>query len=341
MNSYINNIKVKSLFKGIELKKYNSSYSYKGERSVGFFTKGPYHIGSLKESMDAYTPYNIDRCLLCITVDNNFDTNTPTINDITNDDIKTLVDYAKLKGWKVTIKLHNFGEYDGNGNLLTPSDAIGWLNGYYDLVDRISNIAVEQGLTEFIISNEMSNVTNIAANKTSLQRITNNVKNKGLKVSCSVNIPEIYENDGFQLFDDLDFYCLNAYPRLTREDKDWAYSNRSKVKNGFYADLDGINYEYLLNEFESNNSTVNKPIWITEFGCMPSTIGLSQPAFWGNSCVYDEEVQSFYMDIIFDLFEKVFITNNLKNITLWCGNTEDYFSLIGKQAQKVLDEYWK
>lgn len=308
-----------------------SSYA---EKQIAFFTKGSYYMDDIKKSMDLYKDFDIERCLLCISVDNNFDQNSPDINGITDEEIEDLIRYAEYEmGWKVTLKMHNAGEYDGDGNQKSPRNSKIWFENYNILVQRISNIAKVFKHEYFIISNEMNNVSNIYENKIYWEKIINEVKEKNLKVGSSVNMPEIFDNDGYQLWDELDFYGINLYPRLTDKDKEWGKNNLEDLKNGFYNDLEGRNFEYILNTLKESG----KEVWITEFGCVPNENGLSAPAYWGGDLNIDEEVQTVYLEVMFSILRQL---KSVDVMTLWVGNYDDLFSLLGKDAESVLWKYW-
>lgn len=236
-------------------------------------------------------------------------------------------------GWKVTLKMHNMGEYDGQGNQGKPSNAKTWFKNYNVLVQRISNIAKEFNHTRFIISNEMSNVSNLKSNKTYWKNIINQVKKKGLKVGSSVNMPEISEYDGYQLWEYLDFYGINLYPRLTNRGKEWAKSHPIELANGFYNDTKGRNFATIIENLRKKG----KNVWVTEFGCMPSKDGLSNPAYWGSDSVEDQEVQKIYLDAIFPVISRL---ESVDVMTFWVGNLEDPFGVIGKQAESILKKCW-
>lgn len=303
------------------------------KRQIAFYTRTISDIPKLKESMYAYKDFNIDGCLLCLTVFNNFKTNEPMINELRDEHIRELITYAQeVMGWDVTIRMHNHGNYKGEEGLKEPANVMLWFENYNELVQRIGLIAQEYGQEYFIISNEMVHLTTQTHQKKYWSEMISGLKEKGLKVGCSISIDELTVNDGLQLWDELDFYGLNLYPSLTSKDKQWAKNNYKELCKSFYTR--DFNIVAILDEISSKN---NKPIWITEFGCMNSNLGLSLPSYWGDNTEKDEEVQKIYVKVAFEMFKYI---STIDVLTLWCGNLEDGFSLIGNEAEEVLKYYW-
>lgn len=314
-------------------------------RSVAYVIK-PWDISTAIEGLEMYKNYDYGTALLSIPIDNRFDTNDPKC-DLTDDQINQVIDKAESQGLEIVLKCHNASNYeDGQGNREQPTDPQKWFYNYKAIVDRIADIAVERGCDKLIISNEMHDVLNISKWKEYFIPIIESVKSKGLKVSCSTNIPEIRENDGFQYWDELDFFCVNTYPQLTTKGKLWAKTNFQKIIDDFYvatSDVD-VNYGKLFEELGGLNN-LHKDIWITEIGCIPTKTGLRYPAYWGSGQIKDEEVQKIYMDAVMNVLENDQssgkLTNRVKLYTIWDGNSDSDFNMIGKKGEKILKKYWK
>ncbi|MGL5694384.1 MAG: glycoside hydrolase family 113 [Peptostreptococcaceae bacterium] len=302
------------------------------KRQIAFYTRSVEDIPKLKESMAAYKNFDIDACLLCLTVFNNFKTNEPAINELRDENIRELITYAEeTMGWEVTLRMHNHGNYKGEEGLKEPTSSMLWFENYNDLVQRIGLIAQEFGQESFIISNEMVHLTTQTQNKKYWNEMISELKEKGLKVGCSLSIEELNSNDGLQLWEELDFYGLNLYPSLTTKGKEYAKNNYKELCKAFY--MNDFNLLDVLDSISKNN----KPIWVTEFGCMNSNLGLSLPSYWGDNTELDEEAQRIYLEVAFEMFKYI---STIDVLTLWCGNLEDGFSVIGKEAESVLKSYW-
>lgn len=313
-------------------------------RGVAYVIK-PWDLSSSINGIKQYQGYNYGCALLCLPIDNKFGIDEP-ICSLTNAQINEVCAVAESKGLEVVLKCHNVSLYaDGQGNKDRPVNPKKWFDNYRVIVNRIANIAVSRGYKKIIISNEMHNVLNIAIWKKYFVPIINLVKSKGLSVSCSTNIPEIRSNDGFQYWDELDFFSVNTYPQLTDKGKEWAKANPDMLKNDFYIQTSALdaNYGDLFKNL-GGYKNLSKNIWVTELGCIPSTTGLLYPAYWGSGQVRDEEVQKLYMNAVMDIIENDQasgkLTNRLSRYVLWDGNSDSDFNMIGKQAQVVLDKYW-
>lgn len=305
----------------------------KPKKSVGLFTKGASQISSLKASMKKCYDIGCDNLILSLTIINNFETSNPSCN-VNSDEIKDLVKYAESLGFNVTLKCHNLGEYDGLGNQLRPSNPAAWFKAYNTLVCGLADIAREFNHTHFLISNEMSNVSNISEWKSYWIATINNVKSRNLKVGSSVNTVEMFENDGYQLWNELDFYGFNLYPCLSLKPYNDAKNNYSELYKAFFKSPKNEDTIPMLEGFAKDG----KEMWVTECGCMPTDKGLERPAFWGDgSLPYNEEVQKTYYEIMFPILYNM---SCLDVMTVWCGNEEDPFSFIGKQSEEVVIKYW-
>ncbi|MGL5330069.1 MAG: glycoside hydrolase family 113 [Peptostreptococcaceae bacterium] len=302
------------------------------KKQIAFYTRKIEDIPKLKESMAAYKDFNLDGCLLCITVFNNFNTNEPAINELKDENIRELISYAQeVMGWDVTIRMHNHGNYKGEEGLKEPENTELWFENYNNLVQRIGLIAQEYGQEHFIICNEMMSLGSKEENTQYWENIINELKEKELKVGCSFSIEELVNKGILKLWDKLDFYGLNLYPSLSTKTKEWAKDNYKNLCKAFYTrDCD------LLEVLDSITKT-NKSIWITEFGCMNSNLGLSLPSYWGDNTEEDEEVQRIYLEVAFEMLKYISIIDVL---TLWCGNLEDGSCVIGRESENVLKYYW-
>lgn len=314
-------------------------------RSVAYVAK-PADISTAIEGLEMYKNYDYGTALISIPIDNKFDTNEPTC-DLTDKQLNQVIDVAQAQGLEVVLKCHNVSIYeDGQGNRDQPTDPKKWFENYKVIVDRIADIAVSRGHDKLIISNEMHNVLNISQWREYFIPIIDSVKRKGLQVSCSTNIPEIRENDGFQYWDELDFFSVNTYPQLTNKGKEWAIKNPKKIKDNFYKPISNmdVNYGELFEKLGGPNN-LHKDIWITEIGCIPATEGLLYPAYWGSNQIKDEEVQKIYMEAVLDVLENDQesgrLTNRIKKYVIWDGNSDSDFNVIGKAGQPILEKYWK
>lgn len=316
-----------------ELQEKTPDNSFKPKKAVGVFTKDSSWIPKLKDSIKKSYDIGCEVLLLSVTIVNNFDTNNPSIG-ISLAEIRDLVRYSEGLGFKVTLKCHNLGEYDGQGNQKQPENPAIWFKNYNTLVVSIADIAQEFKHTHFLISNEMHNVSNITAWKSYWVIIINNVKMRGLKVGSSVNNPEMWENDGYQLFKELDFYGFNLYPTLSFKPYKEAEKNMKDLYKAFFLDPRGVDYIPTLQGFSQDG----KEMWITECGCMPTDKGLELPAYWGDgSLPYNEEVQKIYYEAMIPMF---YNCSCVDVMAIWCGNEEDPFGFIGKQAETVVRKYW-
>lgn len=305
----------------------------------------PWSLDTALEGLNMYEEYNYGTALLCIPIDNKFDTNEP-ICDISDKQLNKVMDLAESQRLDVILKCHNASNNtDGQGNTNQPTDPEKWFKNYKKIVERIADVAVDRGYEELIISNEMHNVLNIKEWKPYFVPIIESVQEKGLRVSCSTNIPEIREKDGFQYWDELDFFSVNTYPQLTKSGKWWARRNFEKLKEGFYvatSDID-VNYGELFKNLGGADN-LHKDIWITEVGCIPNKDGLLYPAYWGGGKFKDEEIQKLYMDAVMDVLENDQesgkLTDRIKRYVVWDGNSDSDFNMIGKKGEAILDKYW-
>ncbi len=308
----------------------------RARKSISVYTKGRYHITTLEESMRQVREFDvgIEEIIISIGIANNCETNDPQAN-LTKDEINRLVNYAESVGYKkITLKCHSAGEYDGLGNQSMPTNPALWHERYKNIVDVISDVAVEQGHKDFIISNELGNITNFASNKVYWQDIIELVKAKDLRVGSSVNYPELVQNDGYQLFNDLDFIGFNVYPSMTSKDKEWAKSNIDELKKAWYVSDNLIETIPLLKQFKETG----KEVWVTEAGCIPTTTGLQYPAYWGDGQTPDDEVQEIYYKAMMPVLAS---SPYVDVFSIWTGNIDDAFSFMSRPSGEIVKKYWK
>ena len=246
-------------------------------------------------------------------------------------DIKEISEYLYSNGISTTIlKVHwqqgNYSELDFG----KPSSLF-FNKLKTEIYDKLIPILKKCGLEYISITNEMNKVTNQYSSsecKTLLNNLINLAKSNNLKtISCFAGANEFVNSDK-NFIKQLDCIGINDYPAVSY--------------NGLDSNINGCT-EYLKNH--SNISTIidiigDKPLIITEVGCMDYIDSLSAPYKWD----YSEDQQIETNGIIQNIYISSYLNycdyeKRIKGIFIWESLFNGFRPL--ETTQKTLKERWK
>lgn len=200
-----------------------------------------------------------------------------------------------------------------------------------EIYDKLIPILKNCGLEYISITNEMNKVTNQYSSlecKTLLNSLINLVKNNNLKtLSCFAGVNEFMNSDK-NFIKELDCIGINDYPPISY--------------NGLDSNISDCT-EYLINN--SAISTIldiigDKPLIITEVGCMDFIDSLSAPYKWD----YPEDQQIETNGIIQNIYISSYLNycdyeKRIKGVFIWESLFNGFRPL--ETTQKTLKERWK
>lgn len=299
------------------------------KKMICFYTDSKITLDDAKVTMDNIKKIGADWVLLSVSISLELSTNEPKtwVND---NYVDSLIKYAQLIGLNVALKLHTVPS-DGDGtNDYKPTNLTLWFNNYKLLVLNQAQLCLNNNIEYFLISNELKSITTNEFKSYWLD-IINELKLNypNLNIGSSVNMNEAMS---YSLFDELDFYGLNIYPRLTKKGLN---ASDKELRSGFYYDLNG--YECIPFISNLKNNYKEKEIWISETGCQPHENALNNPSGWDNSYPYNESYQKLYYELALDI---LFNTSSISAISIWVANTIDNFTFFNRQAEDVIKKYF-
>ena len=253
-----------------------------------------------------------------------------TITRTTDDTLlQTYINYAISKGLKVILKPHIFitnGNLGGSSNI-QPSDTSLWIKSlqdnlvyYYTLLgNKISIIS---------ISNECTNQND--KNYSDWVNLINTLKSLNSNILTTVATTDIGMITNV-VYPIVDIIGCNLYVGLRGNKNTSSYELKKSVYNDYTYSKDFIST--LLNY----SKQYNKPILITEVGCLPFTESLNTPARWeyDNGTPIDEDIQVVYYKTILPTYLE---SQAFLGCSIW--SIGDGFTFVGRKAEQTLKEIY-
>ena len=253
-----------------------------------------------------------------------------TITRTTDDTLlQTYIDYAISKGLKIILKPHIFitnGNLGGSSNI-QPSDTSLWIKSlqdnlvyYYTLLgNKISIIS---------ISNECTNQND--KNYSDWVNLINTLKNLNSNILTTVATTDIGMLTNV-VYPIVDIIGCNLYIGLRGDKNTSSYELKKSVYNDYTYSKDFIST--LLNY----SKQYNKPILITEVGCLPFTESLHTPGRWSyaSGTPIDEDIQVVYYKTVLPTYLE---SQAFLGCSVW--SISDGFTFVGRKAEQTLKEIY-
>lgn len=253
-----------------------------------------------------------------------------TITRTTDDTLlQTYIDYAISKGLKIILKPHIFitnGNLGGSSNI-QPSDVSLWIQSlqenlvyYYTLLGNKISI--------MCISNECTNQND--KNYSDWVNLVSTLKSLNSNILTTVATTDIgmITNVVYQI---VDIIGCNLYIGLRGDKNTSSYELKKSVYNDYTYSKDFISI--LLNY----SKQYNKPILITEVGCLPFAESLNTPARWSydSGTTIDEDIQDIYYKTILPIYLE---SQAFLGCSIW--SISDGYTFIGRKAERTLKEMY-
>ena len=253
-----------------------------------------------------------------------------TITRTTDDSLlETYINYAITKGLKIILKPHIFitnGNLSGSSNI-QPSDTSLWIKSlqenlvyYYKLLgNKISIIC---------ISNECSNQND--KNYSDWVNLINTLKSLNSNILTTVATTDIGMITNV-LYPLVDIIGCNLYVGLRGNKNTSSYELKKSVYNDYTYSKDFITT--LLNY----SKQYNKPILITEVGCLPFTESLHTPGRWSydSGTPIDEDIQVIYYKTVLPTYLE---SQAFLGCSVW--SISDGYTFVGRKAEQTLKEIY-
>jgi hypothetical protein len=240
--------------------------------------------------------------------------------------LELVLDYCKSIGIETVVRLNLTG-IDIGGTKIQPSNITTWFANWKQVCIDTAYVCKYYGVEYLGIANELMYITNNYY--TQWQDLIAGVQAVGVKTFFSLNH---YEYKDCVIYDLVDAIGVNFWPSITKKGKTETDKN---LRKAFFNDLEGVNHIKELNEL---NTKYNKPVWLTEIGCLPDSNGLIATWDWTPEGVYDEETQALYFKYIFEVVAK---TGALSALILFHINKGYTWNYLDKQAEQVVIEHWR
>ena len=253
-----------------------------------------------------------------------------TITRTTDDTLlQTYIDYAISKGLKIILKPHIFitnGNLGGSSNI-QPSDTSLWIKSlqenlvyYYTLLgNKISIIS---------ISNECTNQND--KNYSDWVNLINTLKSLNSNILTTVATTDIGMLTNV-VYPIVDIIGCNLYIGLRGNKNTSSYELKKSVYNDYTYSKDFIST--LLNY----SKQYNKPVLITEVGCLPFTESLHTPGRWkyDSGTPIDEDIQVVYYKTVLPAYLE---SQAFLGCSVW--SISDGFTFVGRKAEQTLKEIY-
>jgi hypothetical protein len=194
-------------------------------------------------------------------------TGSTIVQSVTDTWITTQIQKCKDVGLNVkAIKFHLYGATSSTS--LAPSNPTTWFTNYQNAVTHIAQLCQPYGIEYFVISNERTDMTQVASYVTNWQAIINAVKALGYKTMCNCTMFEAYQS---AILSYVDAIGINMYPHMSNKGTN---ATLEECIQAWRHDLSG---NECLAALEYIKTTYNKPTFVSEVGCPPYATSLSSP----------------------------------------------------------------
>ena len=289
----------------------------------GFFTND-----MLKATLLKLKEMNIADICLCPYLGTD-DTTSSNINRVsTLAEIEEILSFAKNNDIPIKyVKIHF-----SKASSLNPIDVDAFLNNYQRVLLDTLNVCVAYGVEYYGVANELSKITNKCYEK--WRQIIDLLRQQGVKVftSCTYD-----EKDTSVILGLVDIIGVNFYPNLS--DK----GTNATIKE-CQMNLYGKSYIRALRELKEK---FQKPLWLTELGCVRSDEALSQPS--NSNLEINEDgnrVQGLFFESLLPIIGSSLYEDNalIDGVFIWnCSNVNppDKFNFIGNiYAEPTILKYY-
>jgi hypothetical protein len=239
-------------------------------------------------------------------------TGTTIVQSTSDSFITTNIQKCKDAGLNVrAIKFHLFGITSSSS--LAPSNVTTWFTNYKSGIMHIATVCQSYGIEYFVVSNERTDMTQLASNVASWQDIINSVKALGYKTMVNCTYDEAYLS---KILPYVDAIGVNMYPHMSNAGVN---ATLQECIQAWKHDLAGREW---LATIDYMKATYNKPVFISEVGCPSAPTSLSNPENWNvGTYTPDYNVQNkFFLATLYVLGTY----SNVDGMVVWEGTTSKY-----------------
>jgi hypothetical protein len=219
-------------------------------------------------------------------------TGSTMVQSVTDTWITTQIQKCKDAGLNVkAIKFHLYGATSSVS--LNPSSPSTWFTNYQNAVTHIAQLCQPYNIEYFVISNERTDMTQVASYVSNWQSIISAVKAFGYKTMCNCTMFEIRQS---AILSYVDAIGVNLYPHLSNNGVN---ATIEECVQGWRHDMSG---NECINTLEYIKKTFNKPTFVSETGCTPYPTSLASPESAPSGTVDYTNIQNkFYLSMLYSL----------------------------------------
>ena len=323
------NVQLSFVVQDIYSKLHSSDMFLPQKRGVDMQMGGFFTNDMIKSTLLKLKELNITDICICpyLELESPTSSNISRISSLS--DIREILSFAKDNGIKINhVKLHFTSPSSVN-----PSNEELFLTNYQSILLETLELCLEFGVEYYGVANELAKVTSKNVDMWSV--IISKLKSKGVKVFTSCTYEE---KDTSLILGLVDVIGINFYPSLSNKGGNATIEECQKM-------LYGNRYIQSLKEIKEK---YNKPLWLTELGCVRSSKALSQPS--NSSLEVDSEgdrVQGVFFNSTLPIIGGSYHKNKplIDGVFIWCCsniNPPDKFNFINNPyAEPVVLKYYQ